>query len=40
MEKCIKLLNGLSEEELENLLQIIKEIRNNYSLEEIKKMAS
>lgn len=40
MEKCIELLNGLSEEELENLFQIIKEIRNNYSLEEIKKMAS
>ncbi|MDU5081998.1 hypothetical protein [uncultured Tissierella sp.] len=40
MEECIKLLNGLSEEELENLLQIIKEIRNNYSLEEINKMAS
>lgn len=40
MEECTKLLNGLSEEELENLLQIIKEIRNNYSLEEIKKMAS
>jgi len=40
VEECIKLLNGLSEEELENLLQIIKEIRNNYSLEEINKMAS
>ncbi|WP_276515569.1 hypothetical protein [Tissierella carlieri] len=40
MEKCIELLNSLSEEELENLFLIIKEIKNNYSLEEINKMAN
>jgi hypothetical protein len=40
MEKCIELLNGLSKEELENLFQTIKEIKNNYSIEEINKMAN